>query len=44
VGLFELGRLAAELQELLGAPVDLVPAADLKTGVRRNVFAELVAL
>src|ERR1019366_2403710 len=30
VGLFELGRLAAELQELLGARVDLVPAADLK--------------
>lgn len=44
VGLFELGRLAAELEELLGARVDLVPAADLKPGVRRSVFAELVAL
>ena len=44
VGLFELGRLAAELEELLGTRVDLVPAADLKPGVRRNVFAELVAL
>jgi uncharacterized protein len=44
VGLFELGRLAAELEELLGARIDLVPAADLKPGVRRNVFAELVAL
>jgi uncharacterized protein len=44
VGLFELGRLAAELQELLGARVDLVPAVDLKPGVRHNVFAELVAL
>jgi predicted nucleotidyltransferase/DNA-binding XRE family transcriptional regulator len=44
VGLFELGRLAAELQELLGARVDLVPAADLKPGVRRNVLAELIAL
>lgn len=44
VGLFELGRLAGELQELLGARVDLVPAADLKPGVRRNVFAELVPL
>jgi predicted nucleotidyltransferase len=44
VGLFELGRLGAELEQLLGARVDLVPAADLKPGVRRNVFAELVAL
>jgi len=44
VGLFELGRLAAELQELLDARVDLVPAADLKPGVRRDVFADLVAL
>ena len=44
VGLFELGRLAAELQELLGARVDLVPAADLKPGVRQHVFAELVPL
>jgi predicted nucleotidyltransferase len=44
VGLFGLGRLSAELQELLGARIDLVPVADLKPGVRRNVFAELVAL
>jgi uncharacterized protein len=44
VGLFDLGRLAGELQELLGARVDLVPATDLKPGVRHNVFAELVAL
>src|SRR5580704_6688177 len=32
VGLFGLGRCQAELEFLLGAPVDLVPASDLKLG------------
>lgn len=44
MGLLGLGRLAAELEGLLGARVDLVPAADLKPGVRQAVLAELVAL
>jgi predicted nucleotidyltransferase len=44
MGLFELGRVTEELQELLGARVDLVPAADLKPGVRANVLADLVPL
>jgi predicted nucleotidyltransferase len=44
MGLFELGRLTEELQQLLGARVDLVPAADLKPGVRANVLADLVSL
>jgi predicted nucleotidyltransferase/DNA-binding XRE family transcriptional regulator len=44
MGVFDLGRVANELEALLGARVDLVPAADLKPGVRKNVLAELVAL
>ncbi len=44
IGLFELGRVAEELQILLGARVDLVPAVDLKAEVRRNVLADLVSL
>ncbi|HVA61511.1 MAG TPA: helix-turn-helix domain-containing protein [Mycobacteriales bacterium] len=42
--LFQMGRLASELEAVLGARVDLVPAADLKPGVRANVLAELVEL
>jgi predicted nucleotidyltransferase/DNA-binding XRE family transcriptional regulator len=42
--LFKLGRLAAHLEELLGARVDLVPTASLKPGVRQNVLSELIAL
>ena len=33
VGLLALGRCQAKLEDLLGAPVDLVPAADLKPGI-----------
>jgi uncharacterized protein len=44
VGLFALGRLEGELRELLGAEIDLVPAAGLKARVRKNVFADLVPL
>jgi predicted nucleotidyltransferase/DNA-binding XRE family transcriptional regulator len=40
VGLFELGRCQAELEELLAARVDLVPAADLKTGVAAEAVSE----
>jgi uncharacterized protein len=44
MGLFDLGRVAEELQVLLNARVDLVPAADLKPGVRENVLNELIPL
>ena len=44
VGLVTLGRCQAELEALLGAPVDLVPAGDLKAGVAAEVIAEAVAL
>jgi uncharacterized protein len=40
VGLVELGRCQAELEELLGAPVDLVPATDLKAGVATEASLE----
>ncbi len=44
MGLFGLGRARAELEAVLGAPVDLVPASDLKPGVRARVERDLVAL
>lgn len=44
VGLIELGRCQSELEALLGARVDLVPAADLKPGVAGEVLAEARAL
>jgi predicted nucleotidyltransferase/DNA-binding XRE family transcriptional regulator len=40
VGLFQLGRCQAELESLLEARVDLVPAADLKRDVASLVLAE----
>ncbi len=44
LSLFGLGRLQDDLEGILGAPVDLVPAQDLKPGVRARVEGELVAL
>jgi uncharacterized protein len=44
LGLLGLGRVQAELAAILGARVDLVPAADLKPEVRARVQSELVAL
>jgi predicted nucleotidyltransferase len=44
LGLFGLGRVQDELEAILGTRVDLVPAQDLKPGVRAHVEDELVAL
>jgi predicted nucleotidyltransferase/DNA-binding XRE family transcriptional regulator len=44
MGLFAVARVQNELQELLGSPVDLVPEAGLKAGVRPSVEADLVRL
>jgi predicted nucleotidyltransferase len=44
LGLFGLGRVQEELEAILGTRVDLVPAQDLKPGVRVLVERELVAL
>jgi hypothetical protein len=44
VGLVTLGRCQADLEALLGAPVDLVPSGDLKAGVTAEVLAEAEAL
>jgi uncharacterized protein len=44
MGLFALGRLRRDLETLLRARVDLVPAAGLKSETRREVEADLVAL
>ncbi len=44
LSLFGLGRVRADLEAIVGTRVDLVPALDLKPGVRRRVERELVAL
>ncbi len=44
VGLLELGRCQAELESLLGARIDLVPASDLKPAVRAEALCEAKAL
>ena len=44
LSLFGLARVQADLEAILGAPVDLVPAQDLKPGVRARVESELVEL
>jgi uncharacterized protein len=44
MGLLGLGRVRAELEAILGSPVDLVPEGDLKPGVRTRAEGDLVAL
>ena len=44
LSLFGLGRVEADLEAILGSRVDLIPAADLKPGVRARVERDLVAL
>jgi len=44
LSLFGLGRLEADLEAILGTRVDLIPATDLKPGVRERVEQDLVAL
>lgn len=44
MGIVGLGRFRREVEHLLGAKVDLVPDANLKRGVRENVYADLVRL
>jgi hypothetical protein len=44
IGLLGLGRVQAELEAIVGSRVDLVPAGDLKPGVRARARRDLVAL
>ena len=44
VGLAALGGLERELATLLGARVDVVPAATLKSRMRAEVLAEAIPL
>jgi uncharacterized protein len=44
MGLLGLGRVQADLEKILGARVDLVPAQDLKPAIRPRAERELVAL
>ena len=44
LSLFGLGRVEADLEDILGTQVDLIPAAGLKPGVRERVEADLIPL
>lgn len=44
MGLIGLGKARDALEAIAGCRVDLVPASDLKPGVRKDVEAEMVAL
>jgi predicted nucleotidyltransferase len=44
MSLFGLGRVQADLEAIIGAPVDLTPAQDLKPEVRARAERDLVAL
>lgn len=44
MGLFGLGRVQEDLEAILGTRVDLVPARDLKPGIRDRAGRDLVAL
>jgi predicted nucleotidyltransferase/DNA-binding XRE family transcriptional regulator len=44
LSLFGLGRAEADLEAILGTRVDLIPAADLKPGVRERAARDLVEL
>jgi predicted nucleotidyltransferase len=43
-GLFALARARADVERILGAPVELVPAANLKAAVSSSAHAEAIAL
>lgn len=42
--LFDLGGLQADLEDLLGAPVDLLTPQDLAPGFRAQVLAEALPI
>lgn len=44
MGLIGRARVQAQLEQVLGAPVELIPASDLKPGVRAGVLSELLPL
>jgi len=44
VGLFDLAGCERDLEELLGAPVDLIPAQDLKPGLTPWALADATPL
>jgi predicted nucleotidyltransferase/DNA-binding XRE family transcriptional regulator len=44
MSLFGLGRLEEDMEAILDTRVDLIPAADLKPGLRERVLQDVVAL
>jgi uncharacterized protein len=44
IGLLGIGRARADLEKILGAPIDLIPADALKPDVAARIASDLVAL
>jgi uncharacterized protein len=44
IGLLGIAGIQHELEQLVHAPVELIPVTDLKAGVRQQAFADLVPL
>lgn len=44
MGLFGLARLRSDLEAIVGAPVDVIPASDLKPEIKVQVAQEIVVL
>lgn len=44
IGLFDLARLELTIAEIIGAPVDVVPARALRAHLRSRVLSEAVPL
>jgi uncharacterized protein len=44
MSLVGLGQVQADLEEVLGSPVDLVPASSLKDAVGEHAETDLIAL
>jgi len=44
MGLIGLGKVQADLERILGSPVDLVPADSMKEAIREGAQADLVGL
>jgi predicted nucleotidyltransferase len=44
MSLFDVARLERKIQEVLGTPVDVVPASSLRANVKTHVLGEAVPL
>lgn len=44
IGLLGIARIQHELEDIVQAPVELIPVTNLKAGVRQQALADLVPL